>query len=308
MQLELPVHREGTLFEALTWMIEHRHGISVETRGLHTDHRRWLVEYFGDVPVRDVSFKEVSGYIEHEIARGIMRSTIKKRLTTLRLSLDDAYRRGILKGKTDWWPEIQSDSRPGTDMWTYQQYRQGRLAFEPAQRIGIDILFWTGMHTSDVARWRRGDVDLSNSTWRRYNTKSKAQPKWLPLPDEFARILEEWFTTEGISEPALRVAPQFWAFPSKGMIRTCARAGLPHVTPLGLRRSAVSYIFELAIKRNMSPDQAAEFSALWLGHKGDPRTSRIIRTHYMRWTPDAIDIANPFDVSRAAQKSTTTVV
>jgi integrase len=297
MQLELAVHQEGKLYEALTWMIEHRHGIAVETRGQHTDHRRWLVEYFGDVPVASIRFTEVHGYIEHEIARGIMRSTIKKRLTTLRLSLDDAYRRGKLPARTDWWPELQSDSRPGQDMWTYQQYRQGRLAFEPAQRIGIDILFWTGMHTSDVHRWRRGDVDMANRTWRRYNTKSKALPKWLPLPDEFAQLLEEWFSTEGICEPALRVAPQFWAFPSKAMIRICARAGLPHVTPLGFRRSVVAYIFEQAMRKGMTPEQAAEFAALWLGHKGDPRTSRIIRTHYMRWTPDAVDIANPFDTA-----------
>jgi integrase len=294
MQLELAVHQEGKLYEALTWMIEHRHGITDATRSQHTDHRRWLVEYFGDVPISGIGFSEVLQYIEHETARGIMRSTIKKRLTTLRLSLDDAWRRGVIKTRTDWWPDIKSDSKPGQDIWTYQQYRQGRLAFEPAQRIGIDILFWTGMHVSDVHSWRRSDVDLARRTWLRYNTKSKAEAKWLPLPEEFARILEEWFTAEGIVGPTFRVAPQFWVFPSKGMIRTCARAGLPHVTPLGLRRSAVSYIFELSMKKAMTPEQAAEFAALWLGHKGDPRTSRIIRTHYLRWTPDAIKIANPF--------------
>jgi integrase len=92
----------------------------------------------------------------------------------------------------------------------------------------------------------------------------------------------------------MRVSPQFWAFPSKGMIRTCARAGMPQITPLGFRRSCVSHLFELAIKKNMTPDAAAEWCALWLGHKGDPRTSRIIRTHYLRWTPNAIATACPF--------------
>jgi integrase len=294
MQLELAVYQEGKLYEALTWMVNHRAGITDATRSLHTDHRRWLVEYFGDVPVREINFAAVLRYIEHETARGLMRSTIKKRLTTLRLGLDDSWRRGLLATRTDWWPEIQSDSRPGQDLWTYQQYRVGRLAFEPAQRIGIDILFWTGMHTSDVHRWRRSDVDLARRQWRRYNTKSKAEPKWLPLPDEFTRVLEDWFTGEGISDPAMRVAPQFWLFPSKGMVRTSAKAGLPHVTPLGLRRSCVSYLFELAMKKSMTPEQAAEWCALWLGHKGDPRTSRIIRTHYLRWTPDAIATACPF--------------
>jgi integrase len=294
MQFELAIHDEGKLFEALTWMIQHRRGIADETRAMHGERRGWLVSYFGDVPIKTIGFREVNGYIEHEIARGLMRETIKKRLTTLRLALDDAYRRGLLERPIDWWPEIKSDSVPGQGLWTYQQYRQGRLAFDPAQRIGIDILFWTGMHDSDARRWRRGDVDLARRVWRRYNTKSRAEPKWLPLPEEFEAILTEWFANEGISGPSMRIAPQWWAFPSKGMIRTCARAGLPHITPLDLRRSCVSYIFELAVKKGMSPEQAAEFAALWLGHKGDPRTSRIIRTHYMRWTPDAIEIANPF--------------
>lgn len=294
MQLELAVHEEGRLFEALTWTIEHRHGISKETRAMYHEQRGWLVDYFGDVPIETVRFKEVNGYIDHETARGLMRETIKKRLKVLRLALEDAWRRGLIKERPHWWPDIKSDSKPGQDMWTYQNYRQGRLAFEPDQRIAVDILFWTGMHTSDVHRWRRSDVDLERNVWRRYNTKSKAIAKWLPLPEEFATLLADWFTANGITEPSHRVTPRFWAYPSKGMIRTCARAGVPHVTPLGLRRSCVSYIFELSFKNGMSPEQAAEFAALWLGHKGDPRTSRIIRTHYLRWTPDAIEIANPF--------------
>lgn len=294
MQLELDVHQTGKLYEAITWTMDRRPGISTETRGLYYEHRRWLIEYFGDVDVRRIGFKEVNDYIDHEVARGLMRETVKKRLKTLRLSLDDCWRRGLMKERPHWWPDIKSDSKPGQDMWTHANYRQGRLAFDPDQRIGIDILFWTGMHTSDVHRWRRGDVDLERKAWRRYNTKSKAVAKWLPLPEEFLHILEEWIMANGLTEPAHRIAPRFWAYPSKGMIRTCARAGVPHVTPLGLRRSCVSHIFELALRKNMTPDQAAEFAALWLGHKSDPRTSRIIRRHYLRWTPDAISIASPF--------------
>lgn len=298
MQLELAVHEAGRLYEAITWTIGHRGNISAETRAMYHEQRGWLVAHFGDVPVDAIRFAEVNGYIDQETGRGLMRETVKKRLKLLRLALEDAWRRGLCKERPHWWPDIKSDSKPGQDFWTYQQYRQGRLAFDPDQRIGVDVLFWTGMHTSDVHRWRRGDVDLDRSLWRRYNTKSKAVARWLPLPEEFAQLLADWFTANGITEPAHRVAPRFWAYPSKGMIRTCARAGVPHVTPLGLRRSCVSHIFQLSIERGMTPEQGAEFAALWLGHKSDPRTSRIIRTHYLRWTPDAIDIANPFVAAR----------
>jgi integrase len=293
MQLELALDREGTLYEAITWTIEHR-DCGDATKAQHRDHRRWLIEWFGDVGVTAVNFPRVTEYIASEHARGIMKATIRKRLVTLRMALEDCYRRGLLVHTVDWWPDIESDSRPGQDLWTYDQYRQGRLAFEPGQRIGIDILFWTGMHQSDVYRWRRSDVDLARGLWRRYNTKSKANPEWLPLPDEFRRILEDWFLSEGISAPSLRVAPLWWASPIKPMGRVCHRAGLPRITQLGLRRSCVSHIFELAAGQGKDFETTAAFVAYWLGHAGDPKTSSIIKRHYFRWTPKTVKGASPF--------------
>lgn len=293
MQLELPVHNEGRLYEALTWTIERRQ-CSDATRAQHHDHRRWLVDYFGDVPVREIDFAAVTKYIDHERARGIMNITIRKRLVTLRMALDDAYRRGLLHLKPDWWPRLEGDSKPGQDLWTFAQYKQGRLAFAPQQRIGIDLLFWTGMHLSDVLRWRRSDVDFAQDGWRRYNTKSKADPRWLPMPAEFRELLEEWFTSEGIVFAAHKVAPLFWTTPVKAMARVCLAAGVPRITPLGLRRSCVTYQFELGEKKGIAPERLGEWVALWLGHKGDPRTSDIIRRHYHRWTPEAIRAGSPF--------------
>lgn len=294
MQLELAIDRPGTLHEALTWTIDHR-GCGDATKAQHRDHRRWLCEWFGsDTAVTEIGFPRVNEYIARETARGIARITVKKRLVTLRMGLEDCYRRGLLGHTVDWWPDIESDSRPGEDLWTYDQYRQGRLAFEPGQRIGIDILFWTGMHDSDIRRWRRNDVDLARGQWRRYNTKSKSTPAWLPLPEEFRRILEEWFASEGLSSPSHKIAPQWWASPIKPMARVCVRAGLPRITQLGARRSCVSHIFELNGKAGKNPDETAQFVAHWLGHKGDPKTSAIIRTHYMRWTPNRVLSASPY--------------
>lgn len=281
------------MFEALTWSIQRRQ-CSDATRSQHHDHRRWLTEYFGDMPVKDLGFSQVTKYIDDERQRGLMNITIRKRLVTLQMGLTDAYRRGLLDRKPDWFPRLEGDSKPGQDLWTYEQWKVGRLAFEAGQRIGIDVLWWTGMHLSDVLRWRRSDVDLAVDGWRRYNTKSKADVRWLPLPDEFRQLLEEWFVTEGMIWPAHKVAPLFWQFPVKSMARVCERAGLPRITPLGLRRSCVSYHFEIGRKKGMAPDAIADWVALWIGHKGDPRTSQIIKTHYRRWTPEAIRAGSVF--------------
>lgn len=295
MQLELAINREGTLYEQITWTVEHR-DCGEATKLQHLDHRRWLIDFFGDVALKLITFPEVLRYIQEEgpEGRGIMKVSVKKRLVTLRMALEDGYRRGLLDRPPDWWPDIESDSRPGQDLWTYDQWRQGRLAFEPGQRIAIDILFWTGMHLSDVRRWKRADVNLVDGTWRRFNTKSKAEPVWLPLPVEFRAILEEWFLSDGISSPGLRVAPQLWTSPIKPIGRVCFRAGLPRITPLGLRRSCVSYQFELGAKKGIEMKRLGEWVALWLGHKGSPETSSIIRRHYLRWTPEAIRLTNPF--------------
>ena len=147
---------------------------------------------------------------------------------------------------------------------------------------------------TNILRWRRSDVDLCAQGWRRYNTKSKADPAMLPLPDEFRELLEEWFVSEGVVWAAHKVAPLFWEFPVKSMARVCDRAGLPRITPLGLRRSCVSYQFELGEKKGKTPEAIADWVALWLGHKGDPRTSSIIRRHYRRWTPEAIRAGSVF--------------
>lgn len=294
MQLELGINPKGSLFEALTWTIEHR-DCAAATRSQHLDHRRWLCDYFTPTRVvAGIGYNEVMAYIDAEVRRGIMRVSVKKRLVTLRLALDDAFRRGLRPTSTEWWPEIKSDSKPGQDVWTYDQYRVGRLAFEAPQRIGIDVLFWTGMHTSDLMRWRRSDVDFGRKLWRRYNTKSKADPAWLPIPDEFARILEQWFLDAGISAPSHLVAPDFWVSPIKPMARVCVRADLPRITALGLRRSCVSHMFELGLRKGQPADTVAQWCALWLGHKGDPRTSDIIRRHYLRWSEATIRAASPF--------------
>lgn len=294
MQLELGINPPGCLFEALTWTIEHR-DCAPATRSQHLDHRRWLCDYFGSARnVETIGYNEVRKYIDDEVRRGIMRVSIKKRLVTLRMGLEDAFRRGMRKTSTEWWPEIKSDSKPGQDLWSHEQWRVGRLAFEAPQRIGIDCLFWTAMHTSDVRRWRRSDVDLVRKLWRRYNTKSKVDPTWLPLPDEFAAILEEWFTVAQITAPNHLVCPDFWVSPIKPMARACLRADLPRITPLGLRRSCVSYMFEIGIQKGQPADTISQFCALWLGHKGDPRTSDIIRRHYLRWSTETIRAASPF--------------
>jgi len=293
MQLELSVDRVGKLREAISWMISHR-DCADATRAQHFDHRRWLVEWFGDCPVAEVTFPRVLEYIEAEKTRGIMVASIKKRLVTLRMALENSYRRGHLPHTIDWWPDIASDSKPGQDLWTYDQWRQGRLAFEPEQRIGVDVMFWSGMHTSDVKRWRRSDVDLAKGQWLRYNTKSKADPGWLPLPPDFARILEDWFVAGGIVADSQRVAPDWWASPIRPMARVCQRAAMPRITQLGLRRSCVSYQFELGAAKNMDMKRLSEWVAHWLGHKGDPMTSDIIRRHYMRWTPKALALSSPF--------------
>lgn len=280
IQLELDVHPRGTLFEAIEWMLTHRkRPLSDATEGQHRDHRRWLIQYFGNCNVNDITYEGVMKYIDDQgpSGEGLLYVTVKKRLVTLRLALEQAINRKLRREPVDWWPDLPNDGKPNELYWTYDQYKQARLAFEPEQRIAIDIFFFTGMHLSDVRRWRRSDVKPGH--WRRYNTKSHARPEWLPISPEFEGILQAWFTERGLVGNEA-IAPELWQYPSKPYRRVCHRADVPRCTPNTLRSSCVSRLFELGC--------SLEFIAHWLGHQSDPKLSPIIRKHYLRWTPSSL--------------------
>lgn len=287
VQSELPDPSKLTsLYQILGAMIN---GLecSVARRVQHIQHRTWLCTFFGqDTDVNKIGYTDIKKYMEEQGPRGVglQHETIRKRLITLRMGLNEAWRLGIRREDTRWWPRMKSDTVPNQVWWTHEEYTQWRLNFGEPDRICVDVFFQTGMHTSDVRRWRVRDIDIEGRRWCRYNTKSKADPEWLPMSDEFAEILARHIKREHLVHPDALICEQLRFQPARGLTKFCARVGIPkRCTPNILRSSFCSRLFELGMDLLVI--------GLFMGHKSDPLTSGIIRKHYLRFNPSVLDKA-----------------
>lgn len=261
-QLELPgISRDGHLRACLDWLVDHALECGYWTRRMHADHARYLVEYFGDVPIRSIRYQGIRDYYTHELARKLSRESIRKRLCTLKMALDEARRRELIDNLPPW-VVIKTDSRPKEGFWTLSQWESVHAVCDDEDfRTWIAAGFWTGMRSADLNRWRWDDVDLWKKTWIRYATKSSRKPravapKTLPLPDRFHAVLLERF---GRLQPHPRdlVAGRNMGHPNRPIKEMAHRAGVPLISPHGLRHSCETYLYE------SGADEA--FQQTWLG-------------------------------------------
>lgn len=282
-QLELPglnVNREDTLEASLTWLLDHGLECGHWTRSMHAQHRRMLIEFFGpEKKLRDIKYADLKRYLDSEVARGRARETVRKRLTTLRMAMDEALRR-----EEPWftklppWVVIKSDTKKTANFWVLDEWQSAHDACDDDDefRLWIDNGFWLGMHTSDLNRFRWADVDLFKKTWIRRCTKSKSAPVALPLPEKLHRIL---LARYGEKQPHPRdlVAGRDMGHPNRQLREICLRAGVPVISPIGLRHSCETFLAESGTEE--------QYQVTWLGHK----SPKMLKTTYRHTTPKTLE-------------------
>lgn len=277
LQLELRgVSTAGTLRHALDHMLANALECATDTRRMHMVHAKYLLVGFGDVPLAGITYAEIRRFYTAEQARGRSRETCRKRLSTLHMALSEAVRMGWLD-KVPPWVVIKGDSKPRNTFWTMTQWEAAHLACDDDElRTWVAVAFWTGMHTSDLNRFRWQDVDLARRMWVRRNTKSKAKPLELPMPDRLWVLLQERHT---LIQPHSRdlVSGRSMGHPNRVLRQLCHRADVPVVSPIDLRRSCESFLAERGT--------AELFQTTWLGLQGP----RMLWRHYMRVTQPTID-------------------
>lgn len=255
-QLEL-IMETGTLRGALDHLLANALECEYWTRQMHANHRRYLLEWFGDGLLSGVTYSRIREYLTAERRRGRAVETVRKRLSTLHMALKEAVRMGWLK-EVPPWPVMKSDSRPMADYWTLAQWEAANLGCEDEDlATWIAIGFWCGSHTSDIYRLRWCDVNLSANTWIRRNTKSKAPPVPLPLPNRLRELL--WERAERL-QPHKRdlVCGRNMGHPNRAIKELARRCDVPVIRPIGLRHSCTTY----------QKDQGCDdlFRSFWLGH------------------------------------------
>jgi len=235
LQLELPgVSRAGTLRHALDHLLTHALECADATRAMHATHARFLLVWFGDAQLEVITYPEIRRYYLDEQRRGMSRETCRKRLSTLHMAMAEAVRMGWLKAVPPW-VVIKTDSKPRNTFWTRTQWEAAHIACDDDDlQAWVALGFWTGMHTSDLNRCRWCDVDLVRKTWIRRNTKSKAAPLELPMPDRLWSVLKE---RKEAKQPHPRdlVAGRNMGNPNRPLRAICHRADVPLVSPIGLR-------------------------------------------------------------------------
>ena len=192
------------------------------------------------------------------------------------MAMSEAVRQGWLE-KVPPWPVIKTDTRPKDAFWTLAQWEAAHLACDDNDlRTWIDCGWWLGMHTSDLNRFRWTDVDLVGKTWVRRNTKSKASPTVLPLPERLWKILKARFD-EVQPHPRDHVAGRNMGHPNRPLKEICNRADIPRLSPIGLRHSCETYLEEC---------QASEvFQTTWMGLK----SPKMLHKHYRHVTGPMLD-------------------
>jgi integrase len=277
LQLELPgVSRAGTLRHALEHLLTHALECADATRAMHHTHGRFLLGWFGDVPLSAIGYPEVRRYYLDEQRRGMSRETCRKRLSTLHMTMAEAVRMGWLT-QVPPWVVIKTDSKPRNTFWTRTQWEAAHIACDDDElQTWVALGFWTGMHTSDLNRYRWCDVDLVRKTWIRRNTKSKAEPLELPLPDRLWAILTERY--EAI-QPHRRdlIAGRSMGHPNRPMRAICHRADVPLISPIGLRHSCETFLSERGCSE--------EYQVAWMGL----RSPRMLWKHYRHLTPTKLE-------------------
>lgn len=271
MQLELPVVSSATgLRQALSWMFEVLEG-AVWTQRMHQDHARYLLAYFGDVPVTSLGYVTIRAYYWDEKRRGIAKETVRKRLGTLKMALREAVAHGVIERLPEW-PVIKSDTRRKEGFHTLTQHEALYLACDDEEFATWNACnFWMGSRAKDLDRLRWQDIDVVKGTWVRRSSKTKIREAVLPLPK---RLLEILRARHELVNPHPRdlVTGQRMGHPNRALRELCRRAGVPEVSPSEAgRHSCESFMEETGVPKAMQ--------LLWLG-----LTSERMLKHYRHVT------------------------
>lgn len=273
MQLELSLNCTG-LRQAFSWLQESL-DCTYWTRRMHADHARYLVQYFGDVPVTAIKYPQLRSYYDDERRRGRSKETIRKRLSTLKMALREGLAHGVLERLPDW-PVIRSDTRAKEGHWTLTQWEAVHRACDDAElRTWLAVGWWTGMHTSDLNRFRWQDVDLVVGTWIRRNTKTKAKPIPLPLPARLLAILRERYE-ETQPHPRDLVAGNM-GHPNRAVKQLAIRADVPVISPIEATRHSCETFLEESGTTGL-------YQMAWMGLTSE----RMLQRHYRHVTAPTI--------------------
>jgi integrase len=166
-------------------------------------------------------------------------ATLRKRLSTLRATLELAHRRRWIS-RVPAFPVVLAPWRPRQRY--LETYRDAERLFEslPLHRAEwFWICLWTCQHASDVDRMTWADIDLRRSTMLIRNTKNRRPAIRVRMPAPLVPVLRDKFTRERprAADPIVRP----WPSRNTTLPRHCRKLGLLELNAIDLRHTGLSW-------------------------------------------------------------------
>jgi len=271
--------RSPMLLDALGALLERtaervRDGVrSPATLEMQHEHRRHLVEAFGNVRISKLGAAELERYARARRGRRgrpLSVHTIRKRLSTLRAALKLAHRRGEL-AVVPAFPELPArHSSRRLYLRSFAEYVALYEALPLHRADWMALALWTGQHAGDVERMTWADVFLDGPrSWMVIrNTKNGTVDLRVSMPRPLRQVLEERIRRE---PPLSPMEPIVQPWPSRGhtLADHARRLGLLVRNAIDLRHTAISWMVRrqgisaavLAFAGHSSPAMAAKVYA-----------------------------------------------
>jgi integrase len=218
-----------------------------------------IARLFGkDAPMVQINANTVDAYIAARREEGAGSNTISRELVCLRQVLKYAKRSGEyphdiasvmpIGFSAEYTPVKRTLARADFDaLWTALPSDKERAWVALALAFAADV--------GDLERMR--PEDFKNGVMLVRGTKTGWRRQELPVLPLFAELVEF----------ALPHLPVSWPRASKALGEACAKAGLPHLSPKDLRRTAATWLIEAGA------DQV--LVSRFLRHKGDQMVRRV---------------------------------
>jgi integrase len=212
------------------------------------------------VPLASINAARVDAYIDQRRDEEASSNTIARELTCLRQLLRHAKRAGAWDGDLAEVMPIgfSTEYVPVTRTLKLEHFpKLWKALADDDERAFVALALGFAMDVGDIERAQPGDYDKRRGVMMVRGTKNVSRAAEVPVLPH-VRELVEW---------AVKRLPVSWPRASKALGEACTRAGIPHLSPKDLRRTAASWLVAAgADQRNVGR---------FLRHKSDAMVRRV---------------------------------
>jgi integrase len=229
-----------------------------------------FVRIWGDAAtLASVDAGAVDDFVTQRRKEGAGSNTISRELTCLRQLLRHAKRAGQYAADLDQVMPIgfSAEYVPVTRTLAFADFPKLWAALrDDTERAYVALALGLGMDHGDIERARSEDYDPARGVWKVRGTKTAVRAAEVPVLPHVRELVEF----------ALPHLPISWPRASKGVGEACRRAGLHHLSPKDLRRTASSWL--------MASGADQTHVSRFLRHKGDA----MVRKVYGQLSPEEL--------------------